>query len=230
MKIIKILLLSLILLLLTGCGNRTPFKAQEPLENAALVYIYTTTSVTSDENTNESDYSIRINNKPVMQRIKSGEYMVFNLKPQPMTISTTKKQIDEKVLNLDLKTGQIYYLKIKDDLDDGSFAFHKVENSIGSKEIAKTGLAGSSEESQENIITEFVNPKETESVEVKPTVAPATAVVPVVVPQASAPAPAASAAAPVSKTDEIMKAYEMKEKGIVSDEEFKALKTNILNK
>ncbi len=235
MKIIKTLLLLATLLLVTACGNRLPFKAQEPLENAALVYIYATTSVTSDDTTNESDYSIRINNKPVMQRIVQGEYMVFNLKPQPMTISATKKQIEEQVLNLDLKTGQIYYLKIKDDLDGGGFEFVEVKNSLGSKEIVKTGLVGTSVDSPENIITEFVNPKETESesVEVKAAVAPVVA--PVAVPTATVattPTPVASVPAVqnISKTDEIMKAYGLKEKGIISDEEFKALKTDILNK
>ena len=32
----------------------------------------------------------------------------------------------------------------------------------------------------------------------------------------------------LSKTDEIEKAYKLKERGIISDEEFQALKTNIL--
>ncbi|WP_373003050.1 hypothetical protein [Sulfurimonas sp.] len=230
MKITKILILSITLLFITACGNRTQFKAQEPLENAALVYIYSHMQISTDDSSGRAEYNIRINNKPVMERIRDGEYMVFNLKPQPMTISATKNQIREKVLNLDLKSGQIYYLKINDSQDGSTFDFIVVKNSLGAQEIAKTGLAGSSEESQDNIITEFVNPKETDSMEVKPTVAPATAVAPIAVPQASTPVPAASAATPMSKTDEIMKAYEMKEKGIVSDEEFKALKTNILNK
>lgn len=218
MKITKVLLLSMIMLLVAACGNKTPFKAQEPLENAALVYIYVTTQISADDGSSESDYNIRINNKPYMQRINKGEYIVLNLKPQAMTISATKKQIQEKVLNLDLESGQIYYLKIKDDLTGGSFEFIKMKNSIASKEISKTGLAGSSEESRENIITEFVNPKETESVEVK-------AVAPVAVPQTSTPV-----TTHMSKTNEIMKAYGLKEKGIISDEEFKALKTNILDK
>nr|MDA3908530.1 hypothetical protein [Sulfurimonas sp.] len=178
-----------------------------------------------DESMSDGEYNIRINNKQVMQRIKDGEYMVFNLKPQAMTISATKKQIQERVLKLDLKSGYIYYLKIKDNQEGSTFDFVKVNNSLASEEIAKTGLAGSSEESQDNIITEFVNPKETDSMEVIPTAAPA-AVAPVVIPKASTPAPAA----PMSKTDEIMKAYGLKEKGIISDEEFKSLKTNILNK
>lgn len=131
---------------------------------------------------------------------------------------------------MDLKSGQIYYLKMEAK-EDGSFDFRQVENAIASKEITKTGLAGSSEESPENIITEFVNPKSEESMQVKavPVIAPVAAPQTYVPIQQATPAYTAPAT-PVSKTDEIMKAYEMKQKGIVSDEEFKALKTNILSK
>lgn len=211
MKIIQIFLLTIILLLITACGNRAQFKKQEPLENAALVYIYSLEQVIADDGTSDPEYSIRINNKPYMQRIKEGEYIVLNLKPQAMSISATKKQVQEKVLNMDLKNGQIYYLKIKT-LEGGAFDFNQVDNSVALNEITKTGLAGSSVESTENIITEFVNPKETESFEVK--AAPASTVAP----------------ATVSKTEEIMRAHALKEKGIISDEEFKILKANILEK
>lgn len=222
MNLVKILLLTTTLLLITACGSKTPFKEQKPLDNAALVYVYAKMSLDSSESSTRGEYSLRINNKPVMQRIQDGEYMIFNLKPQPMKISATKKQIQEKVLDLDLNAGQIYYLKIVDSQDGSAFDFVKVSSSHAKVEITKTGLAGSSEESPENIITEFVNPKETESMEVKSSAVAA----PVAVPQVSAPV----TTMPMSKTDEIMKAYGLKEKGIISDEEFKALKTNILNK
>ena len=102
MKIIKLSLLFLLLLVFAGCGNKLAFKPQEPLQNAALVYVYAVENIGDDENTNESDFSIRIN-KPVMQRIIGGEYMVFNLKPVSLSISATKKEVEEKVLKLDLK-------------------------------------------------------------------------------------------------------------------------------
>lgn len=92
MKTLKILLLTITLLLITACGNRTPFKQQEPLENAALVYVYASVQVMTDESSSDPEYSIRINNKPYMQRVKEGEYIVLNLKPQAMTISATKNK------------------------------------------------------------------------------------------------------------------------------------------
>lgn len=222
MKILKTLLLTATLLLFSACGNKTAFKLQEPLQKAALVYVYAKVKLDSTGNSNRGEYSLRINNKPVMQRIKDGEYMVLNLKPEAMTLSATRDQIQEVVLDLDLKEGETYYLKVIDSQDGSAFNFVKVASSEAKKEIATTGLAGSFEESVDNIITEFVNPKSSESMEVK-----AIAPVPVVT---QAPATRPIQTAPMSKTDEIMKAYELKEKGIIDEQEFKTLKTNILNK
>jgi len=234
MKIFKIVLLSLVFMLFSACGNKVAFKPKEPLSNAALVYVYAVENMGNDENTEESDFSIRINNKPVMQRIKAGEFLAFNLKPTSLTISATKQEVDEKTIRLNLEVGQIYYLRITDNLDDGRFSFEVVPNSIAFNEIKKTGEAGTNVESPDNIITAFVNPKEKESVEVKAT--PKSQEVQQVT-QTSASVPTQTYQAPVpiakpalSKTDEIMKAYSLKEKGIISDDEFKALKSDILKK
>lgn len=223
MNILKSLLLLTTILFLSACGNKTAFKLQQPLDNAALVYVYVNVKLDSTGSSNRGEYSLRINNKPVMQRIRDGEYMVLNLKPQPMTLSATKNQIQEIVLDLDLKAGETYYFKIVDSQDGSAYDFIKVPAIEAKQEIASTGLAGSHEESAENIITEFVNPKKSESMEV---VAPV--VVAPVQMQAVQTAPAQTA--PMSKTDEIMKAFDLKEKGIIDEAEFKTLKTNILNK
>jgi hypothetical protein len=44
-KIVTVIGLLVVSLLFTGCGNKVSFKAQEPLENAALVYVYVTQNV-----------------------------------------------------------------------------------------------------------------------------------------------------------------------------------------
>lgn len=218
MKSIKILVMAVILLLVSACGNKTPFAAQQPLENAALVYVYVNSEFSTGESANRSDYNLRINNKRVMERIRDGEYMSFNLKPEAMTLSATRAQIQEQVLPLNLKAGQIYYLRVKDNLEGGKFMFEVVSNEIGAKEIAKTGLAGSSEESPENIITEFVNPKEDKAEDVIVKAEPVANVQQVVNTKS------------LSKSDEIEKAFNLKEKGILSEEEYKALKSEILTK
>jgi len=218
MKYIKIIIVAIVLLMLTACGNKTPYSAQKPIENAALVYVYADSAVGFGEGMNSAYFNIRINNKRYLQRIRSGEYMAFDLKPEAMSISATRAQIEEKVVKLDLKAGQIYYLKIRDNLDGGRFEFEQVSSEEATKEIVKTGLAGSSEESAKNIITEFVNPKEDKKENTSPKIEPTTKV------QPNADTNAAS------KSDEIEKAHMLKEKGILSEEEFKALKTEILTK
>ncbi len=218
MKNIKIIIVAAALLLLGACGNKTPYSAQKPVENAALVYVYADSAVSTGEGIRSAYFNIRINNKRYLQRIRSGEYMAFDLKPEAMSISATRAQIEEQVVNLDLKAGQIYYLKIRDNLDGGRFEFEQVNEEIAVKEIVKTGLAGSSEESRNNIITEFVNSKEDKKEDANIKAESAAVVQPI-----------ADINAP-SKSDEIEKAHKLKEKGILSEEEFKTLKTEILTK
>ena len=210
MKIITTILLSLLLLILSACGSKIPFKKQEPLENSALVYIYLPSHVGTSDSDNSSDYNIRFNGRRVMERISSDEYMAFNVKPEKVTISVVRKQIEEKTITLDLKVGQIYYLKILDNLDGNNFDFVRVNKRVAYPELAKTGLAGSSVESEDNIINVFTDKPKEEAV----IVAPVTQSAPTV--------------SKVSKMDEIQRAFDMKEKGMISDEEFKTLKSEIL--
>ena len=209
-----ILLLSLVLLLLTACGSKAPFVKQEPLANSALVYVYLPSSISDDENQNESDYNIRFNDRQVMERISSGEYMAFNVKPERVEVSIVRKQIEEKSITLDLKVGHTYYLKIEDNLAGNSFDFVRMNKRDAYPELMKTGLAGSSVESEENIINVFIDePKKDETVIMSPT-APQTV-------------PVANTS---SKMDKIQKAYDMKEKGMLSEDEFNTLKAEILAK
>jgi hypothetical protein len=226
-NIVKVVSLLVISLVFMACGNRVPFKVQEPLDNAALVYIYVTTNLGTEEGDSHTDYSIRINNKPYLQRVVAGEHIALNVKPQPMTISATKRQIEEKVLNLDLKAGHIYYLKISDNLDGGRFDFEMVNNDQGLKEIKSTGVAGTSVESPENIITELItgSPATEENVMVTKQTAPAATA-----PVYAAPAQPVMKAKPSTKIEDIQNAYKLKEQGILSNEEFQKLKSEILSK
>jgi len=211
MKIRKIFLLLIFSIFITGCGNKVAFKVQEPLENAALVYIYVTEDLGTPENSGGSDYIIRINNKRYLQRVRSGEFIALNLKPQLMKISATRAQIEEKVLNMELKRGYIYYLKISDNLEGGKFDFEIMSKAQALKEISKTGLAGSSVESRENIITELITGTKSPKEEITPK-------------------RQVLKTKPSAKMDEIQKAYKLKEEGILSDTEFQTLKTEILSK
>ena len=221
MKKINTLILLAILLLISACGNKLAFKPQEALTNGSLVYIYVPVRVSSDDGSTASDYMIRINNKLYKRRIEQGEYISLELKSNQTKISVTKREIEEKVLDLNLQASKIYYLKITDDMSDGGFMFEVMDAKKGLKEISKTGLAGTNEESSQNVITEFFKPEEKKSSEIKETkTTQKTSIAP----------PPPSTKQNISKTDEIMKAYGLKEKGVITDKEFNALKTDILNK
>ena len=234
MKTLKIAILALVLLFMVACGSKIPFKKQQPLENAALVYIYVPDAVTAAEDTQTYTYTIRINNKKYKDRITEGEYLSLNLKPITMDISATRGEVEEHKINIHLEAGKTYYFKIQKQ-HDLSFTFERVENSIALGEIAKTGLAGSMVDDASNIITEFVNPKEDKKEDVlvkqaqtteSPKAQSVTPPPPVVTPTTTSSTKRIIA----SKLDEIKKAYEMKKEGIISDDEFKTIKSEILAK
>jgi len=220
MKTFKILTLIFILSLIVACGNKVSFKKKEPLKDAALVYVYVPESITSGEGDDTYTYSIRINNKRYQKRITEGEYLAFDLKPLKVDISATRSQIEEHKLSIVLEAGHIYYFKIQKQ-DDSTFTFERVKADLALKEIVKTGLAGSMVEDESNIITEFVNPKKDKKEDVM-----VTKIQPAIVPQAQATAPAKKSTS--SKLDEIKEAYQMKKDGLISDEEFKTIKAQIL--
>jgi len=213
MKKSTLILLSLTLLLFTACGSKIPFAKQEPLANSALVYIYLPSHVSGGENDYSSDYNIRFNGRQVKGRISANEYMAFNVKPEQVEIAVVRKQIEKKTIALDLKVGETYYLKIKDNLEGReTFDFVRMSVKEANPELMKTGLAGSSVESEENIIDIFTDePKKEE---------PAVVTSPLMTPKVNT----------TSKMDEIQKAFDMKEKGMLSEDEFKALKSEILAK
>lgn len=202
MKSLKLILLTAVLMLVVGCADKKPFAKQEPLENAGLVYLYVVPDGEFESNPN---YKVLINGKRVEGRVKKGEYTVFNLKPTSnLKISVVKQEIQEKSVTLNITSGHINYIRVKGSATDGLVVKH-VPNSVGSKEIVKMGLAGS-------VIDESVN----EAIEE-------------LIPEKK-PAPAVQAAPSASKVEQIEKAHALKEKGILSEEEYKKLKAEILSK
>ncbi len=202
MKKAQLLVLSIVLLFITACGDRVAFKPQEPLSNAALVYVYVSPYSELIEGEYTSYYVIRINNKRLDARLYKNEYIALDVKPGKTTFSATRAEIEEKSLSVNLEAGHIYYLRVTGDLEDGSFKFEHVSNAEGSKEIKTTGLSGSMVNSPEYIVTELVENDKDEKKETSS----------------------------LSKTQEIEKAYALKEKGIISQKEFEQLKADILAK
>ena len=223
--------LLIISLLFSACGTKVPFKVTKPLDNSAIVYVYVVDGMSSGEEASHSEYNILINGKRYLERIESGEYMLFNLKANPTLISVVKSQIIEDNIKLNLKAGDINYLRITDNTDSGEFGFEQVKPSEARQEISKTGLAGSSLENPENIITELIglDDKKTENIATAMNESQIDAII-----EKKLKSKGISVEVPVatsnSMLDKIKEAYEMKKQGILSDDEFKALKADILAK
>lgn len=236
-NILKALGFIVISLVFTACGTKEPFKAKKPLKESALVYIYVVNGSIMDDSASHSDYNIRINNKRYLERIESGEYMVFNLKPNPTLMSAVKGQIVEEHIKLNLKAGDVNYLRITDNIDSGEFGFEQVSPNEARKEISKTGLAGSSVDDPKNIITELIGMDEKDSSIVKaksdavPTMTEAE--IDAIIEKKLADKGVSSsvpAYTESSKLEKIKEAFEMKKQGILTDNEFKSLKADILAK
>ncbi len=202
MKKLQIFFLTIVILFIGGCGNKVAFKQQEPLSNAALVYLYVSPYSELIEGEYTSYYVIRINNKRLDERVYKNEYIALDVKPGRTTFSATRAEIEERSLTLDLKAGHIYYLRVTGDLEDGGFKLEHVSDTVGAKEIQTTGLSGSMVNSPEYSVTELVEDKKH----------------------------AEKNSVSLSKTDEIQKAYTLKERGIITQEEFEKLKAEILKK
>jgi len=157
MQIFKFLIITIFLFLLAGCTNRVLFIEKEPISDASLVYIYQLNDVASDEAVSAAQYGVRINNKRVDGHIRSSEYMQFDLKPNTTTFSVVRGVIENKSITIDLKQGQIYYLRVKDGLDNNNFEISQSSNDVGLKEIKSTGLVGSTAVDKDEIITETVD-------------------------------------------------------------------------
>ncbi len=157
MKSFKIILLLTIFSFITACGAKVPFVKKEPLENASLVYIYLLNNVSSDDDIASTYYNIKINDKLVEGRLRSSEYMVFDLKPHTATFSVVREALENKSLTIDLKQGCVYYLRVKDALDNNEFELVQMSNEIGLEEIKKTGLSGSVSINEDEIITQKID-------------------------------------------------------------------------
>ena len=154
---LKILTILFITLFIGGCGTRIPFTEKTISKENALVYIYVSNDLGTNESISDSYYKIKINSKNLKQKIRMNEYMAFEMKPNNTTISVIRAAIEEKTIVLDLKSGNIYYIRLDTNLDNDAFSLTQIDSKIASKEIQKTGLAGSIAVDENEIISEVVD-------------------------------------------------------------------------
>ncbi|MCD4668470.1 MAG: SHOCT domain-containing protein, partial [Sulfurimonas sp.] len=186
----------------------------------------------------DDKFQLRINNQNVAGRINGGEYRVFDMKPATILISAVRTDIEEHYLKLNLEAGKVYYLKIQTGTFGEAFAFEEVSASEGQKDITNTALAGATGIDVTSYVPDFAGStagKEDGTVAVPAmTEAEIDAMIEKKLGQraASIPAPvvATSVASKLSTMDEIDRAYQMKEKGIITQDEFNKIKAEILAK
>lgn len=195
----------------TACG-KIPFEKQKPMSSAALVYVYLAMDSGVNDTSRMPNYVVGFNGKNSEGSIEYGTYKYFNLKPGQITISATRSDVEKQDIKLNLDAGKTYYLRIKSFSDDfAKFEIARVSSNEAYPELKNTTLADKFEKS-ENVISELIS-----SSSDKPEVVKERAV-------------ESKPAQTTSKMDEIQKAYDMKEKGMLSEEEFNTLKAEILAK
>jgi len=196
----KKIILFLIPMLFLAC-SKTPFKENKPLLNSSLVYIYV------EENSNFNDtiidpcYEIRLDSTKIDGCIKSENFIELNnLESKKIIITAIRNDIEKKELIIDLDKGETYFYKIS----TGSDKFNDFNINRVEKKLAL----------QEISKMNFFNaPKKNKNfLEVISTTT------------------ISKIENPISKTDEINKAYKLKVDGLITEKEYQKLKTEILAK
>lgn len=216
----KLLLLSLTILLSTlfiSCA-KTPFTKSKVLQDAGLVYVYATPSAGSNMIERLALYKLEINKKATKGFIKDYEYATYDLKPGTILFSGIRNDIEKHEITLNIEAGKIYFLRLSAFSDDfGKFNFEVVDAKKAYKEMADTNLAGAYK-NDDNIISSLISSEEKKEEIVKEKTTKTLR------------DPKIATSKTGSKLDEIKQAHEMKKQGLLTEEEFKAMKTEILAK
>jgi len=202
-KILTLITLFALTTLFSGCG-KVPFEKQEVRSDSALVYVYVELdSGINDTNRNPS-YVMGVNGVKTKGDMTYGEYKFYRLKPGKLTLNAYRATIEEQSIEMTLSAGKTYYLRIKSFSDDfAKFEITRVNSRVAYKALSETTLAGEYETAQS--VSELIIDDKPESAVTTTTVIHSK-----------------------SKTDELLSAAKLKEQGLLTDEEFNKLKSEIL--
>lgn len=192
-----------ILLFCAGCTS-VGFADIPASKNTATIYSYVDLPQNVDETVSDPCYKISINKDLLENCMKSEEFMVFEkLKPQTINISAIRDDIEKKTLELSLEAGKTYFLKVQSYSQlIGQFEFKEVNRETALKSIGSMKMANPPEKKDDAIFDFFASEEKSEKTEFSSS----------------------------SKMDEIQKASDMKEKGVITQKEFDTLKAEILAK
>jgi hypothetical protein len=188
-------------LFFTAC-TKTPFKKEQPLKGTALVYVY----VMADNGINDTDripyYEVKINKKSTDGKIYPQEHLKYNLDADNVTISVVRNDVEKRTIDLNLKRGEIYYLRVVGFSDRFlGYNYEQIEPEIALQEIKDTVYAiREDSEALDILVTKESEAKASHQTESKK-----------------------------SKTQQIKDAHQLKQDGIINEAEFLKLKTEILD-
>jgi len=238
-KIILILTSFLLSFIATSCADKKLFVAKEAMPTAALVYIYIEEDTNIDDSFRVTKYNVVINGNVSSESLKPSEYIKLDVKPNPLTISLARTDLEIQSIKLNPEAGKTYYLRAQSQSNSfGKFDFKLVDSSLGSKEIANN-VSSSEYLIEGNIIDALVKDDKEAANTSKMSESEINALIeqklkamktPQVNSTQSSPSTTTSTSVTGSKLDDIRNAYEMKKQGILSEEEFLKMKSEILAK
>ena len=164
------------------------------------------------------------------------------MKPDTILVTAVRRNIEEQNLKVSMQAGNVYFLKIESGSFGALYTFEQVSSSEGQSGIAKTALSGATGIDLTAYTPDFGG--STAGQDGKTAVpamseAEIDAIIEKKLKAMQKTAPAVStavvqtiqqAAPKLSKMDEIQRAFEMKEKGMLTHEEFTTIKAEILAK
>jgi len=238
-------------LIFSACSNKAPFKESSTVSNGALVYVYAKEDSNVDDVHYITSYDVVINGYVTDKSLYAGEYIKLDVKPGVISISTARKDLEVQTVKLNVQAGNIYYLRLQSHSSSfGKFDFSQVDSNTGRSEISDT-VSSSEFMIKGNVIDALIQPSTNSNTgSSSNTAAMSEAEINAMIEKklaermskVQAPKQTSSklnidSAIPDytrkaggSKMDEIQRAYDMKEKGILSEDEFSKIKADILAK
>ena len=228
-------------LVFSACSDKKPFTETKVLSDAALVYVYVAEDSNVDDTHLVSSYNVGINGNLTDKSLYAGEYIKLDVKPLTLSISIARKDIEIKTIKFIPQAGKTYYLRAQSYSSSfGKFDFEQVSNELGSEEITKT-VSSSEFMIKGNIMNALATSKGTDASVSGMSEADINAIIEKKLAERKLAAPAqnqvatsttstAKATKTGSKLMDIRNAYEMKKEGLLTDAEFKAMKSEILAK
>jgi hypothetical protein len=200
----KISILLFFTLTFISC-SKTPFVEEKPLDGTSLVYVYVMPDQSINDTYRYPTYKIFVNGQSLKGDVESLEFMKINLKPQKINLKVSRAGIEFKDLTVDFKAGNTYYFRIQSLSDDfGKYEFKQVDKNIAIEELYKT-YSALDDKKTEVLKSVVVSDEQDEEInDSKPLDSK-------------------------SKTDKIKEAHQLKEDGVITEQEFEKLKAEIIN-